>query len=143
IPITGVNVLELGGVVDRGRRERLATFMTDLSCNHSLRYCESVVGMEIENAIRALAGVPTVPVRPMLTAWGVGPALAVSPCLLDEVRSSPPVSVFMMVNTYDEVTLTQEKRIDESWREWSEVARAEMIDLSPRERLAEEALAAL
>ena len=76
IPFSWITAIETIAAADAGRRERLATFLIELSANHTILPESEVCPVEIKNAIAQLFGrATTTIIRPLLIEEGFSHAL--------------------------------------------------------------------
>jgi len=156
LPISSMNVLEVGAISDLSWRGRLAAFMVDLSKNHSLVDHVTVRKRELRDAIaRAYLQRPVTSLpRSALLRWGIASAggfhgyqvpdaTAAQQRIVEEVHNHPFTSTrgLASVGTAEAAALGRE--MDESWRATADLTRSEMAHLPPKRRRELESLRAL
>jgi hypothetical protein len=130
VPIMPMNLTEVGDVKDDARRERLATFMVNMSKNHSVAYSGTIQDREVYDSVRALYLGDHRPsdLRTLVLCWGIVPAVGIGAVSIDwkdgverpemqrflnEALSHPRLSVRTLSRMYSDEGTAVAREVDE------------------------------
>jgi hypothetical protein len=146
VPFSGVNILEMDADHDPGRRERLARFMVDLSCNRTILPFMPVQTWEIRNALHTFFGRPEpISVRASIVREGLGNAFAIQPRIsglppeieaaVFQNSNSAEMSIQHLVASGNDREGTDQFRAEEaSILGFQEKVRASAAEITPEQR---------
>ncbi len=150
-PLTTTNISEVMSIGDAERRQRLASFMVELSGNRSLIDRDTIRETELYNAVATqFARRPPRPLRSHLMRWGVGSAMRVAGvsavglaadvnAFLNDILNHPRISE-RALGRLSSAECTKEGRAkDALWCTAAEQMRADTSALSLADRLSHEA----
>jgi len=150
VPITGVNAFETMGPADAERRRRTASFMVELSGNHSMVHEEPIADAEMRNALQwrfclGLERLRSIPIRSHIVQRGVngtiGPKFQVSvghpaaDAVLNDVALEPEISVLALTDGVPRESVRAMKKMERDGAQRVSVIRRMDAHLSMEERL--------